>query len=313
MEFGWHLPNYGPLATRQHLVRAATEAEALGFDAVFVSDHVVLPFESATPYGGSGARAFPMPSTAPFLEPLTALTLLAGVTSRVRLGTTVLVLPHRHPVLAAKTIATLDELSEGRVILGVGVGWWREEIEALGAPYARRGAWSDEALDVMQRCWTDERSAYAGEFFRFDALGCFPKPRQRPHPPIWVGGRTAAAFRRVARFGDGFHAAFAPPAELEGQIAAVHQALRAARRDPATLTLSVRAAYVIRQTAKPDEQTGLVGTVESIVENLARYRALGVHHVVLEPRMRDIDDHLALMRRFATEIRPALDATAAAR
>jgi probable F420-dependent oxidoreductase len=168
---------------------------------------VVLPFDSKTAYGGSGARAFPIRPTEAFLEPLTALALVAATTRRVRLGTTVLVLPHRHPVLAAKTVATLDYLSEGRVILGAAVGRWREEIEALGAPFARRGAWSDEALAVMKRCWTDERSAHAGEFFTFDAVGCFPKPRQRPYPPLWIGGRTATAYRRAARFGDGFHAA----------------------------------------------------------------------------------------------------------
>src|SRR5215468_8902777 len=198
MDFGWHLPCYGPLATRENLIRVAQEAEACALESVFVSDHLALPFEAATPYEGSRSGAFPIPPTAPFLEPLTALAVVAAATERVSLGTTVLVLPHRHPVLAAKTIATLDHLSGGRVIVGAGVGWLREEIEMLGVPYERRGTWSDEALDVMKRCWADERSKHAGEFFRFGDVGCYPKPVQEPYPPLWIGGRSPAAYRPPA-------------------------------------------------------------------------------------------------------------------
>lgn len=139
MDFGWHLPCYGSLATRENLVLVAREAEVRGFESVFVSDHVVLPFEPKTPYGGSRTGAFPVPPTDAFLEPLTALALVAAVTERVRLGISVLVLPHRHPVLAAKTIATLDHLSGGRVIVGAGVGWLRDEVELFGVPFERRG------------------------------------------------------------------------------------------------------------------------------------------------------------------------------
>lgn len=285
-------------------MRVAANAEALGFDSVFVSDHVVLPFESGTPYGGRGTRAFPLPPTATFLEPLTALTLVAAVTRRVRLGTTVLVLPHRHPVVTAKTVATLDHLSEGRVILGVGVGWWREEIEALGAPFDARGRWSDEAIEVMKTCWTEERSAHEGAFFRFGALGCFPKPAQRPHPPLWVGGRTRAAYARAARFGDGFHAAWSGPEDMAKQMAAVREACASIGRAPDSLVFSVRAAFGIRDRENPG--AALVGPLPFIVTQLRRYRDLGVHHVVLEAGTRSLDDHLAEMRHFATEIRPAV-------
>ncbi len=208
MKLGAHLPVYGPAATRDTLLGFARRLEELGYDSLWASDHVVIPWDigSRYPYGATGE--FPLSPTTDFLEPLTALAMVAAVTERVRLGTTVLVLPHRHPVLTAKALATLDHLAPGRVILGAGVGWMREEIELLGAPYDRRGAWSDEAIRVMRACWREERTAFAGEFFRFDPVGCYPKPRAGTIP-IWIGGHTPRALRRTAELGDGWHAAFA--------------------------------------------------------------------------------------------------------
>ena len=151
MEFGCHLPVFGPVATRAGLLTFAREMERLGYESLWASDHVVIPhtIESRYPYSADGR--FPLQPDASFLEPLTALGLVAGVTERARLGTTVLVLPHRHPVLAAKMLATLDHLSGGRVILGAGVGWMREEIELLGAPFDQRGAWSRHGVSVTRK------------------------------------------------------------------------------------------------------------------------------------------------------------------
>src|SRR5215470_16074553 len=207
MQFGCHLPVYGPAATRDVLLGVARRLEALGYDALWVSDHVVIPYriESRYPYSATGA--FPLTPDTDFLEPLTALGLVAGVTERIRLGTSVLVVPHRHPVLAAKMLATLDRLAPGRVVLGAGVGWMREEIELLGAPYDGRGAWTDEAIAVMRACWRDERVDFSGRFFRVDGVACRPRPA-RGTIPIWIGGHTARALERVARLGDGWHAAF---------------------------------------------------------------------------------------------------------
>jgi probable F420-dependent oxidoreductase len=171
---------YGAAATRETLLGFARRTETLGYDSLWVSDHVVIPWRIASRYPYNASGDFPLPPTGDFLEPLTALALVAGVTDRIALGTSVLVLPHRHPVLAAKMLATLDHLAPGRVICGAGVGWMREEIELLGAPYARRGAWSDEAIRVMRACWTEERAAFAGEFFRFEPVGCRPRPARVP-------------------------------------------------------------------------------------------------------------------------------------
>src|SRR5262249_12717347 len=184
--FGCHLPMFGPIATRDNVLAFARRMESLGFDSLWASDHIALPYriDSRYPYAATGE--FPLPPDANFLEPLTTLALVAGVTERVKLGTTVLVLPHRHPVLAAKCLSTLDHLSGGRVILGAGVGWMREEIELLGAaPFDRRGAWSDEAIRVMRACWREPRARHEGRFFRFDEIGMAPKP-VRGDIPIWI-------------------------------------------------------------------------------------------------------------------------------
>ena len=174
MEFGCHLPVYGPAATREVLLPFARRMEALGYDSLWASDHIVIPYAIASRYPYSATGDFPLPPATNFLEPLTALALVAGATERIRLGTTVLVLPHRHPVLTAKILATLDHLAPGRVILGAGVGWMREEIEMFGVPYARRGAWSDEAIRVMRACWAGERVEHRGEFWHFPPFASLP-------------------------------------------------------------------------------------------------------------------------------------------
>src|SRR5919197_3253431 len=277
MRFGCHLPVYGPAATRETLLGFARRAEALGYDSVWASDHVVLPWRIASRYPYNATGDFPLPPATDFLEPLTALALVAGVTERVALGTTVLVLPHRHPLLAAKILATLDHLAPGRVILGAGVGWMREEIEALGAQYDRRGAWSDEAIRVMRTCWRDERAAHAGEFFRFDALACRPAPA-RGTIPVWIGGHTPRALRRVAELGDGWHAAFASAETLKDGLADLAAACRTAGREVKALTLSVRLGLPARHD------------VSALVREIRALAELGVSHVILESRVRDLPD-----------------------
>lgn len=280
------------MARREPLVAFARRVEALGYDSLWVSDHVVIPWRIASRYPYNATGDFPLPPTGDFLEPLTALALVAGVTERIALGTSVLVLPHRHPVLAAKMLATLDHLAPGRVICGAGVGWMREEIELLGAPYARRGAWSDEAIRVMRACWTEERAAFAGEFFRVDPVGCRPRPA-RGTIPIWIGGHTERAFRRVAELGDGWHAAFPTPADLGRALPRLREACSKTGRDPATLTISARMGLPAKQPA---------------AETLSAVRALrdlGVQHLILEPAVRDAATMTGVIDRFA-ELRPTI-------
>jgi probable F420-dependent oxidoreductase len=291
LAFGAHLPVYGPAATRATLVAFAQRMEALGYDSLWVSDHVVIPWEIHSRYPYSATGEFPLPPATDFLEPLTVLALVAGVTERAKLGTSVLVLPHRHPVLTAKILASIDHLAPGRVILGAGVGWMREEVELLGAPYDRRGAWTDEAIRIMRACWTEERAAFTGEFFRIPPVSSAPRPRRGPIP-IWIGGHTPRALRRVAELGDGWHAAFATPREMEAGLARLREECRRRGRAVTSIALSVRMGLAARRSA--DE---LVGELKAL-------RDLGVSHVVLETRMRDLDDMVATFERFAHDVRP---------
>ncbi|MBI4561061.1 MAG: LLM class F420-dependent oxidoreductase [Candidatus Rokubacteria bacterium] len=305
MEFGCHLPSFGPIATRHNVLTFAKRIEALGYDSLWASDHVILPYAIRSRYPYSETGQFPLPANANFLEPLTTLALAAGVTERVKLGTTILVLPHRHPVLAAKMLANLDHLSAGRVILGVGVGWMEEEITLLGAPYRERGAWSDEAIRIMRTCWSQERASYAGRFFRFDEIGCFPQP-VRKSIPIWVGGHTSRALRRVAELGDGWHAAFPAPDKLASDLALLRDECRKVGRRFEDLAITLRVGVSIRSEKKPAERRPMTGMPEEIIGDIRRYRALGVTTLLLESRQRDLDDMLQIHETFAGEIIPAV-------
>jgi probable F420-dependent oxidoreductase len=293
LSFGYHLPIWGPAATRETLLTLARRVEALGFDSVWASDHVVIPFEIRSRYPYNATGDFPLPPTTNFLEPLTALSVVAGVTERLRLGTTVLVLPHRHPVLAAKMLATLDHLAPGRVILGAGVGWMREEIELLGAPYDQRGAWTDEAIQIMRKCWRDERVSHRGRFFNIPEIGVAPKPA-RGTIPIWIGGHTPRAMRRVAELGEGWHAAFATPDVMRKGLVELKAACAKVGRNPAEVTLSVRLGLAAKRPSG------------EVLEELKRLRDVGVSHVIVETRVASAEDMTQLLDRFTNEVRAKL-------
>mgnify|MGYP001157799432 FL=1 len=303
MEFGCHLPIFGPAATRAGLLTFAREMERLGYESLWASDHIVIPHTIRSRYPYSDTGQFPLAPDATFLEPLTALAMVAGVTERAKLGTTVLVLPHRHPVLAAKALATLDHLSGGRVILGAGVGWMREEIELLGAPFAERGAWSDEAIRIMRACWRDERTSFHGRFFNFDDIGCFPKP-VRGDIPIWMGGHAKPALRRIVALADGWHAAFPTAAGLESGLGELREECARQKRRFDELTITMRVGLAIRPSPGGPDRKALQGTPEEIVEDLRRFKALGVSHVLMEASYRDLAHMVRTFETFARDIRP---------
>jgi len=303
MEFGCHLPVFGRAATRAGLLTFARDMERLGYESLWASDHIVIPHTIRSRYPYSDTGQFPLAADATFLEPLTALAMVAGVTERAKLGTTVLVLPHRHPVLAAKMLATLDHLSGGRVILGAGVGWMREEIELLGAPFDARGAWSDEAIRIMRACWRDERTRFHGRFFSFDDIGCFPKP-MRGDIPIWMGGHSKPALRRIVALADGWHAAFPTAAGLESGLAELRAECARQKRRFEELAITLRAGLAIRTSAGGPDRKALQGTPEEIVADLKAFKALGVRHVLMEASHRDLGQMTRTFETFARDIRP---------
>jgi probable F420-dependent oxidoreductase len=303
MEFGCHLPVFGPAATRVGLLSFARDMEGLGYESLWASDHIVIPHTIRSRYPYSDTGRFPLAADATFLEPLTALAMVAGVTERAKLGTTVLVLPHRHPVLAAKMLATLDHLSGGRVILGAGVGWMREEIELLGAPFDGRGAWSDEAIRIMRACWRDERTGFHGRYFSFDDVGCFPKPF-RGDIPIWMGGHSKPALRRIVALADGWHAAFPTAAGLEAGLSALREECARQKRPFDELSITLRAGLAIRTSPGDPDRKALQGTPAEIVEDLRGFKALGVSHVLMEASYRDLGQMTRTFEAFARDIRP---------
>ena len=304
MKFGVHLPHLGRQASGAVLRDFAREAEALGFASAWASDHIAWPAEVASRYPYSEQGEFPAPFNLPWLDPLGTLLFTAACTERIRLGTTVLILGYRPPVQTAKLLATLDVLSGGRTILGVGVGWMAEEFDALGMPFDHRGARADEQLAIFEALFTEELPAFEGRFYRFPAIGFQPKP-PRGHIPVWVGGNTEPAFRRVARYGDGFHAAFTPVAELVEQWARVRAICEQQGRDPATVELSARVFLDPAGSARPE--VSISGGVEQMREQVGAYAAIGVSHLLLDiTAAGGVAGRTEAMRRFAAEVMPAV-------
>jgi probable F420-dependent oxidoreductase len=295
MQIGLHLPHLGRSATRETVRDFAVLAETLGFDSLWVSDHVIIPkrIDSRYPYNESGE--FPFRAGGSFLDPIGTLTFAAACTERVRLGTAVLVLPHRNPVVQAKELATLDVLSGGRLILGIGTGWLREEFAALGVPFERRGARTSEYIELIDRLWTADDTRFEGRFYRLDDVGFFPKPLQQPRPPIWGGGHSEPAYRRAGRRCDGWLGANIDAAGLAGQWQRVQDHAAAAGRDPAALTLAVRIPLRLAEGTEPDW-----------VRTLAGYGAVGAARVIFDVGVPSIDAVRVTLERFVERVRPGL-------
>lgn len=317
MEFGVSLPGRGPLANPDVALKIAARAEALRYSSLFVTDHVVLPASAITsvyPYTASGQ--FPGGGRQDYLEPLAVLAWLARATSRVRLGTSVLVIPYRNPLTTAKTLATIDVLSGGRVIVGAGAGWLREEFEALGAPpFEERGRVTDEYIRLMRAVWTTDPVSFEGRYYRVKDVHALPKPRQAGGIPVWIGGHTEAALRRAATLGDGWHPiglrppTLLVPEEYAARVRRLHELARQAGRDPATITLTFRAPMEVRSArakAPAGDRPLFQGTAAEVASDIRRYRDLGVAHFVFDAVRPDLRAVLASMERFADEVRPRI-------
>jgi probable F420-dependent oxidoreductase len=318
MKFGFYLPTRGPTATAEALEPFVTRGEALGFHSVMIADHVVFPTEvrSTYPYTVSGV----FPGAGDALEQLTLMAFVAGLTRRLRLVTSVMILPYRHPVLTAKMLATVDVLSNGRVTVGVGVGWLREEFEALGAQaFEQRGAVSNEYLEIFKTLWTQDPATFAGQFYRFQGLRCLPHPVQRPHPPIWIGGHSRPALRRVAKYGDGWHPVGANPAvplrphELRVALDELRRLVEAEGRDPEAIAISFKAPlYDVSPTGQPGdpsahERRPFSGSPQQVVDDIAAYSQLGVSELIFDFRSDDPRESLERLEHFASVIKPAAD------
>ncbi|MGH7401071.1 MAG: TIGR03619 family F420-dependent LLM class oxidoreductase [Candidatus Rokuibacteriota bacterium] len=301
MKLGICLPHYGRPIEPSRLIQLAARAEEMGLDSIWVTDHVIVPRDITLIYRSD------------MLDPLAVLPWLSGVTERIALGTSVIVLPYRSPLPVAKLLASVDVLSGGRLIVGVAVGWVEGEFEALGVPFRERGRRTDEAIELFRAVWTQEYPEIKTANHHLTGLQASPMPLQKPRPPILVGGASDAAMRRAARLGDGWHASGTPPSTFRAGALAVANHWKDAGREGAP-QLSLRIPILIDDIHRPAVDAALLGTrhvlrgsLTSIVRELRQYQAAGCEHVALEVSYSTYPAILETIDVIAEQIRPALE------
>jgi probable F420-dependent oxidoreductase len=313
MDFGFNLPTRGPLAGRESILALAKRGEELGYMYLALPDHIVIPRAIDSPYPYSATRKMGAVGEGDCLEQLTVMSFLAAATSKIRLLSSVMVVPHRPPVFTAKALATLDVLSQGRVTVGIGAGWMEEEFRAIGAlPFAERGKVTDEYLRVFKTMWTEDDPWFEGKYVQFDHVSFLPKPVQKPHPPIWVGGESPPALRRTVALGDAWFPIGSNPefplntAERFSQgVARLHEEARRAGRDPATITLAYWASwYKEGQTLTLDngERQVFTGSDADVIQDIAAFRALGVRHLLFSFARPTLAESISAMERFSDKV-----------
>jgi len=287
MKYGFTLPGRGQLATPERLGIIARKGEELGFDSLLTGDHILVPRHISSPYPYTEGGEFPGSGSGESMEQITLLSYIAGQTSKIRLVTSVLIVPHRNPLLAAKSLATLDVLSGGRLVVGVGVGWMREEFEALGLPpFEERGAVTDEYIRAFKVLWTEDDPHFEGKYISFDDISFLPKPVQKPHPPIWIGGHTNPAIRRAAKYGDGWMPiglrppAILEPEELAEKITRLRRLTMEAGRPEDAVSLCFSTGVTFDDSPGATRRM-MSGRAEQIAADLRQYQDLGIRNFIL--------------------------------
>ena len=311
MKYGFYLPNSGAGAEPDALADIAKLGDRLGFFCMVMPDHILQPnqINSTYPYSLTGdILAAGQSGDGEWPEQITTLAYLAGVTERIRLVTSVMIIPYRNPILTAKMLSTLDMLSKGRLILGAGVGWMEEEFELLDAPpFAERGAVTNEYLQAFIELWTKDDPKFEGKYVNFSDITFLPKPVQKPYPPIWIGGQSKPAIRRAAQIGDCWHPVGAIPAaplepeELAENLVLLHQYAEKAGRDPATIQVSVKAPlYDAGDSSGPRRRFS--GSSDEVRQDIQTYSDVGVTHLIFDFRTGDPKQTEDRMARFSEEV-----------
>lgn len=305
MEWGVQLPHMGRQATRDNIAAFATTCDEIGVHSLFTSDHIAWPRDVKSKYPYTDDGHFPAPDGMPWLDPIGTLFFAAAMTQRVKLGITVLILGYRGVVATAKAFASLDALSGGRALMSAGIGWMREEFEALQMPYDHRGKRADEALEAMEALFSTDWASYDGEFTHFPPLGFFPRP-EAGRIPVWVGGDSEAAYKRTARFADVFHAAFQTEEQLARHRDGVRRACEAIGRDPRSVQLSTRVYLDVSGITDP--RKSLSGSPEQMADTAGRIRDLGYTHLLVDPAGKGgPDKRLEALRSLMADVAPLVD------
>ena len=310
MEYGLHLPASSAAVKPEELVRFAQRAEALGFYCITIADHVIVPIHISVPYPYTVDGKYP--GTGYHLETLTTMSFLAGATDRIRFITSVMILPYRNPIVTAKMLASLDVLSGGRVIVGAGVGWMKEEFETIRTEaYEERGKVTDEYIAAFRELWTSDKPSFNGKYCSFSDIIFLPKPVQKPTIPIWIGGHSKQAIRRAARLGDGWHPIGGVPTiplEPEGikkdLEMLVDYALKAGR-DPKQIRIVLKGSLFDREKQiTPGKRRRFIGAAEEIASDIRDYRAAGVDTMVFDVRQPSFSATMERMEWMAKEVFP---------
>ena len=310
MKFGLGLPSAGKGAHGPNIITFAQRAEALGFESLWCGDHILLPTAGTNQYPYTEDGSFPRDASVGFLETLTVLAYVASVTERIRLGSTVIILPYRNPIVQAKMFASLDVLSGGRVICGVGVGWLEKEFDSLGAPYAERGPMSDEFLEIFKVLWTEKDPGFCGKFYQFDGMQFEPKPVQNPLP-IWVGGHSRRAIRRTIRYGEAWHPTRQTPEFVAENLPYLREEAELQGRDPDSIVISLKRSLHITDIGIDAEVAfrsgnALVGPTQAIIDDAKRCRDIGIHQLTYDFRVDRLDAQLATIEQLAAHVVPAV-------
>ena len=309
MKAGILLPHLGDYATRENILYIAKEAEKEGLDSIWVLERLLWPLKPQTLAAGLPNGTLPVEYQNVF-EPLTTLTYLAGNTERISLGTSLIDMLFHNPVVLAKRFATLDVLSDGRLIAGLGIGWSKDEYEASGIPYKDRGAKADEFLQILNRIWTNDLVEYKGEYYSIPASKIGPKSLQKPRPPILLGGSSPKTFSRILDYADGWIpvAGFRPLAQLEGDINGLREDARKANKDPSKVRIFVLTyPYVVdpSPTSSSEQQRlPMTGTIDQIGSDIEQIKAMDVEHIifghVFSPIAKNMDKMIEITKQLAS-------------
>ena len=300
MKIGFALGNIGPIGTAEAISKIAQRAEALGYDSVWTVERLLWPVKPQTPYGGSPDGSLPEPYKH-VLDPLDALTFAAAHTKKIALGTSVLDMPYYNPLMLARRLTTIDQLSNGRLRVGLGLGWSKDEMDATGADMKQRGARADEFLQVLKAIWTTNPVEFHGKFFQIAKSYIYPKPVQKPHPPIYLAAFAPPALKRLATLADGWNPVMIPVAGMADMFGAAKQMAKEAGRDPSSLSLVIRGNLEISEKPLGKERAIFTGSVEQIKEDIAGCRQIGAHELFFDPTFmagaQSLDRWLALMEQ----------------
>lgn len=283
MKVGLFLPHVGEHIITENILYIATEAEKEGIDSVWVLDRLLWPINPQTPYVASPDGSLPMVYQN-VLDPLTTLTYVAAVTERISLGTSVIDMFFQNPVVLSKRITTLDILSDGRALTGLGIGWSKDEFEVSGIPYKNRGTRADEYLQVLKKTWADDVVEFKGQFYNIPSSKIGPKPVQKPHPPVLLGGFTPRTFSRIVNYANGWIgvAGFGPLEQLEHAINGLKESARKADKEPSKVSIYMVSYPNILESAPSSNQdrTPMTGTIEEIGSDIEHIKAMGTDHII---------------------------------